>query len=442
MKIAVLRERRPHENRVAATPETVKKFIALGFEVAVESNAGAAAGITNQAFSDAGAKITKTALRTCEAADIVIKIQHPMEANEAADEVSQLPSGSYLLCHMNARNNVALISTLTAAGVNPIALELVPRITRAQSMDILSSQANIAGYKSVLDALEEYNRAVPMMMTAAGTVAPARVLIMGTGVAGLQAIATAKRLGAIVSATDVRPATKEQVESLGATFIAVEDDEFFEAQTEAGYAKAMSENYQKKQAALIAETITKQDIIITTALIPGRPAPRLISHAMTQTMKEGAVIVDMAIETGGNVEGSKYNETIKVGPVTIIGNANIASRIAQTTSELFARNIYNFIDALYDINHHKKAGKPIDLKDEIIRATLLAFNGKIIHPDFGGTLEEPAAETITQATDTAVIEDANIKADDGSSNPTNDKLGQSDKADYDTNQNDIDKNIV
>ncbi|MEM7071697.1 MAG: NAD(P) transhydrogenase subunit alpha, partial [Pseudomonadota bacterium] len=304
MKIGILYERRPNEKRVAASVESIKKLTQLGFDVCIEKSAGQRAGISDQDFQTAGATIAQTPQETCEGRDLIIKIQRPMDLNEGHDELSILPKNSFLLCHMDAKKHKEFVRELSARGIHAFALEMMPRITRAQSMDILSSQANIAGYKAVLDALEHYGRAMPMMMTPAGTVPPARVFIMGVGVAGLQAIATARRLGAIVSASDVRPATKEQVESLGAKFIAVEDEEFLQAQTSAGYAKEMSQGYQKKQAELIAKTVSNQDIIITTALIPGKPAPRLISSKMIETMKEGSVLIDMAVEAGGNIEGA------------------------------------------------------------------------------------------------------------------------------------------
>ena len=300
MKIAILKERRPHEMRVAASAETVKKFSDLGAEVCVEKGAGQGSSIPDAEFKEAGATIAATAADTVSGADIVLKVQRPMIACEKEDELSILSSGQSLVCQMNALTDQKFIDTMAKAGITGFAMELMPRISRAQSMDVLSSQSNLSGYKAVLDAASEFGRAFPMMMTAAGTVPPARVLVMGAGVAGLQAIATARRLGAVVSATDVRPATKEQVESLGATFVAVEDEEFAQAQTAGGYAKEMSDAYKDKQAALIAETIAKQDIVICTALIPGRPAPELIDAKMVASMKPGSVIVDLAVESGGN----------------------------------------------------------------------------------------------------------------------------------------------
>ena len=307
MKIGIVKETRPGERRVAASPDTVKKFVGLGFEVLVEAGAGTTAAIPDAAFEGAGAKIVKTAKDAVGSADVILKVQKP-----SSDEIKLLPKGGALVCLMEPYKDKALIDALAAQGVTTFALEFVPRITRAQSMDVLSSQSNLAGYRSVLDAGYEFGRAFPMMMTAAGTVPPARILVMGAGVAGLQAIATAKRLGAVVSATDVRPAAKEQVESLGGTFVAVEDEEFKEAETAGGYAKEMSDPYKKKQAeTLVAETIKKQDIVITTALIPGRPAPVLVTEEMVKTMKPGSVIVDLAVEQGGNCPLSEAGKVVE-----------------------------------------------------------------------------------------------------------------------------------
>jgi NAD(P) transhydrogenase subunit alpha len=270
---------------------------------------------------------------------------------------------------------------MAQAGVTAFAMEFMPRITRAQSMDVLSSQANLAGYEAVIDAAGNYGRAIPMMMTAAGTVPAARVFVMGAGVAGLQAIATARRLGAVVTATDVRPAAKEQVESLGAKFIAVEDEEFRQAETAAGYAKPMSAEYQAKQAALVAEHIKKQDIVITTALIPGRPAPKLVSAAMVASMKPGSVLVDLAVERGGNVEGAKAGEVVDAGDVKIVGYLNVAGRIAASASALYARNLYTFVETLIDKTNKKIA---VNWDDELVKATVLTRDGKVVHPAFSG----------------------------------------------------------
>lgn len=375
MKIAILKERRPHETRVAASPETVKKFIQLGAEVAVETGAGADAALPDEAFKAAGASIAANAAATVSGADIVLKVQRPMLADEGADELAPFAKGQALVCQMGALTQPAFVQAMAAKGITGFAMELMPRISRAQSMDVLSSQSNLAGYRAVLDAAVHLPRAFPMMMTAAGTVPPARVFVMGAGVAGLQAIATAKRLGAIVSATDVRPATKEQVESLGGTFVAVEDEEFKQAQTAAGYAKPMSAEYQAKQAQLVAEHLPKQDVVITTALIPGRPAPRLVSDAMLRTMKSGAVIVDMAVEAGGNVEGAKHGATVIKHGVKIVGPANIPALVAEDTSKLFARNLFNFLSPLID-----KDSKTLVLKmeDETVAGTLVTRDGEIV----------------------------------------------------------------
>jgi len=377
MKIAVLKERRPHETRVAASPETVSKYVGMGLEVVVESGAGETSSFTDEAYKKAGATIAKDAKSAAGGADVVIKIQRPMTGGEGQDELSTLSSGQVLVSLMNALNEPEFAAEMAKAGITGFALELIPRITRAQSMDVLSSQSNLAGYRAVLDGAAAFGRAFPMMMTAAGTIPPARVMVMGAGVAGLQAIATARRLGAVVSATDVRPAAKEQVESLGATFVAVEDEEFKEAETAGGYAKEMSDAYKKKQAELIAETIKKQDMVITTALIPGRPAPKLISAEMVKTMKPGAVIVDLAVEQGGNCELSEFDKVVSKHGVTIVGHANVPGRLAESASNLFARNIMSFMGLLVD---QETKGLKIDLEDEIIKGTLVSKDGKVVHP--------------------------------------------------------------
>lgn len=378
MKIAVLKEHRPFERRVAATPETVKKLIALGYQVAVESGAGVEASYTDQAFKDVGAQIRDAASAVGDA-DLVLKVQRPMTAAEGMDEIALLKQGAVVVAIMNPYGAKADLPLYAGKQVSTLAMELVPRITRAQSMDVLSSQANLSGYKAVLDAAAEFGRAFPMMMTAAGTIPPARVMVMGAGVAGLQAIATARRLGAIVSATDVRMAAKEQVESLGATFVMVDSDELKNAETSGGYAKEMSEEFKQKQAALIAETIKKQDIVICTALIPGRPAPQLVSEAMVRSMKTGAVIIDLAVEQGGNCAASKPGEVVDVGGVKIVGHYNVPSRIAVDASALYARNVYNFIAAYHD---KESGGFKINPEEEIIKAMLLTHAGVIVHPQF------------------------------------------------------------
>ncbi len=382
MKIAVLKERRAHETRVAATPETVKKFTGLGAEVAVETGAGADASIPDAMFEEAGAAIAADATAAVDGADIVLKVSRPLTSDEGGpDELALLNAGQILVAALNPLMNKPQVEAFAAAGVTAFAMELMPRITRAQSMDILSSQANLAGYKSVLDATDAFGRALPMMMTAAGTIAPARVLVMGAGVAGLQAIATARRLGAIVSATDVRPAAKEQVESLGATFVMVEDEETAEAETAGGYAKEMSDDYKRKQAALIAETITKQDIVICTALIPGRPAPTLISEDMVKTMKPGSVIVDLAVESGGNCTLSAPGEIVEAHGVRIVGHHNVPGRVPVDASALFAKNLLNFLTPFIDA---ETGALRIDWEDELVQGTLVAHDGKVVHPMLTG----------------------------------------------------------
>lgn len=377
MKIAVLKERRQGERRVALSPETAKKFTDMGFEVAVEKGAGLEAVIPDKAFKDAGANIGASAAAVLKGADVVLKIQHPMMEDEGRDEIALFSKGQILLCHLSALTEGAVVQDLAQQGVTSFAMELTPRITRAQSMDILSSQANIAGYKAVLDGIDAYGRAVPMMSTAAGRVTPANVFVMGVGVAGLQAIATAKRLGAVVYATDVRPDTKEQVESLGGKFVAVENEEFLQAQTAGGYAKEMSEDYKKQQAELVAETIPKMDIVITTALIPGRKAPVLVSEDHVKSMKPGAVIVDLAAEAGGNCPLTIVGKKVVKHGVTLVGYGNWPSRVPETTSQLFAKNLLNFLTPLID----KETGAiTIDPEDEIIAGTLVTKEGAIVHP--------------------------------------------------------------
>jgi proton-translocating NAD(P)+ transhydrogenase subunit alpha len=371
MKIAVAAEVDAGEPRVAATPETVKKIVALGAEVAVEPGAGVRSGILDADYSAAGATVTKDAVNS---ADIVLKVRRPQ-----ASELSRYKRGAIVIAIMDPYGHDDALRALADAGVVAFAMELLPRITRAQVMDVLSSQANLAGYRAVIDAAAEYGRALPMMMTAAGTVPATKVFVMGAGVAGLQAIATARRLGAIVTATDVRPVAKEQVESLGAKFIAVEDDEFKAAETAGGYAKEMSKDYQAKQAALVAEHVKKQDIVITTALIPGRPAPRLISTAMVTSMRPGSVIVDLAVERGGNVEGVKADTVVDMGGVKIVGYGNVPGRLAATASSLYAKNLLAFLDVLID---KKTKALAVNWDDDIVKATALTREGAIVHPNF------------------------------------------------------------
>ena len=376
MIIAILKERRANETRVAGSPETVKKFVALGVDVCVEKGAGTTASMSDAAFREAGATIAADAASALNLADLVIKVQRPMIEGEKLNELASFKRGQVLVCQMSALSEPPFVAALAASGVTGFALELMPRIARAQSMDILSSQSNLAGYKAVLDAAAEFGRAFPMMMTAAGTIPPARVLVMGVGVAGLQAIATAKRLGAVVSATDVRPATKEQVESLGGSFVAVEDEEFAQAQTEGGYAKEMSDAYKEKQAALIAETIPKQDIVICTALIPGRTAPVLVSDEMVKTMKPGSVIVDLAVEAGGNCPVSKLGKVVNKHGVKVVGHANVPGRLADDASKLLARNILNFLTPMIDKGEQLLN---INTQDEIVAGTLVTRDGAIVN---------------------------------------------------------------
>jgi NAD(P) transhydrogenase subunit alpha len=372
MKIAVPAEADKLETRVAATPETVKKFIALGAECVVQAGAGMGARIVDAEYEAAGAKVVKTAAATLKDADIVLHVRRPAEA-----DLKGYKAGALVVATMDPYDHEAAVTAMAEAGIVAFAMEFLPRISRAQVMDVLSSQANLAGYQAVIDAAEEYDRAFPMMMTAAGTVPAARVFVMGAGVAGLQAIATARRLGAAVTATDVRPAAKEQVESLGAKFIAVEDDEFKQAETAAGYAKPMSAEYQAKQAELVAEHIKKQDIVITTALIPGRPAPRLVSKAMVASMRPGSVIVDLAVERGGNVEGAEAGKVAEAGEVKIVGHLNVPGRIAASASALYARNLFAFVETLIDKDKKEIA---VDWDDQLVTSTNLTRDGAVVHP--------------------------------------------------------------
>ncbi|HEX3837673.1 MAG TPA: Re/Si-specific NAD(P)(+) transhydrogenase subunit alpha [Steroidobacteraceae bacterium] len=372
MKLAVPKESSPGETRVAATPESVKKLKGLGLDVVVEAGAGQHVRVSDADFVAAGAVIAPDARSTLEGADVVLKVRGPQGA-----ETALFKKGAVLAALLAPYAEKDSIRALAAQGVAAFAMEFLPRISRAQAMDVLSSQANLAGYKAVIDAASQFGRAMPMMMTAAGTIAPARVLVMGVGVAGLQAIATARRLGAIVSATDVRPATKEQVESLGATFVAVMDEEFRNAQTAGGYAKEMSASYQARQAALVAETIRKQDIVITTALIPGRKAPVLVSEEMIRSMKPDSVIVDLAAEAGGNTPMTRAGEVVEVHGVTIMGYTNLPGRLAVDSSALYARNLFNFITLVVD----KKTGTlAVDWNDEIIKGALVTRDGAVVHP--------------------------------------------------------------
>ena len=360
------------EPRVAATPETVKKMSALGIKVTVEAGAGAGAGFDDAAYKTAGASVTKAMAAVLKKSDVVFAVRAP-----AAAQVKAMKSGAILVASLNPYQDAAGVKSYAAANVQAMAMELMPRITRAQSMDILSSQSNLSGYKAVLDATAEYTRALPMMMTAAGTVPAARVFVMGAGVAGLQAIATAKRLGAIVSATDVRRAAAEQVESLGGTFVMVEADEDDSGETEGGYAKEMSADYQKRQQALVTEHIAKQDIVICTALIPGRPAPELVTKKMLEGMKPGSVLVDLAVEQGGNCKLSKAGKVTEHKGVKLVAHDNVPGRLAGNASELFSRNLFNFIDAFFD---KEKKTLALDWEDEIIAGIGLTRDGAVVHP--------------------------------------------------------------
>lgn len=372
MKLAIGKETLAGENRVAASPETVKKLIALGFGVAVEKGAGTASAMTDDAYAGAGAEII--ADNVYKDADVILRVRHP-----SAAEIGMMKSGAVLAALLNPYGEKETLQKLAAQGISAFSMELVPRITRAQNMDVLSSQANLAGYRAVLEAANEFTRGFPLMMTAAGTVPPAKVFIMGAGVAGLQAIATARRLGASVSATDVRMAAKEQVQSLGASFVMVENEETKAAETSGGYAREMSDDYKRQQAALIAETIKKQDIVITTALIPGKKAPELVTGEMVKSMKPGSVIVDMAIEQGGNCASTRLNKVTDIGGVKIIGYPNLPSRIASDASALYARNLLNFIQPMVDKETKRLK---INKEDEIIKAALVTDGGGIVHPQF------------------------------------------------------------
>ena len=373
MKLAILRERKAYETRVAATPETVKKLAALGLEICIERDAGAYAFMSDAMFLQAGATIADTPQAVLSGADVILAVQRP-----CADVLVHVQRGAILIGMLAPYQEMAGIAAYAAHHIDAFAMELMPRITRAQSMDVLSSQSNLAGYRAVIEASYVYGRAMPMMMTPGGTIAPARVMVMGAGVAGLQAIATARRMGAIVSATDVRLAAKEQVESLGGKFVMVDDAAMADAETAGGYAREMSEDFKCKQAALIADTLTKQDIAICTALIPGRPAPVLITEAMVHGMKPGSVIVDLAAEQGGNCSLTKAGECIDVGGVSIIGYRNMPGRLATDASSLYARNLLNFLAP-----HIKGHGVlAIDWDDEIIAGTSLTRGGKIVHESF------------------------------------------------------------
>lgn len=371
----------PGEGRVAGSPESIKKLKTLGFEVVVQAGGGTLSRIPDSEFEKAGARIGSAA--DAASADVVLKVRRP-----SAAEVAGYKSGAIVLAIMDPYGNDQALADMAKAGVSAFAMELMPRITRAQSMDVLSSQANLAGYQAVIEAASEYDRAMPMMMTAAGTVPAAKVFVMGAGVAGLQAIATARRLGAVVSATDVRPASKEQVASLGAKFIAVEDEEFKAAETAGGYAKEMSADYKAKQAVLTAEHLAKQDIVITTALIPGRPAPRLITRDMLKAMKPGSIAVDLAVERGGNVEGAIADQVVEVEGVKVVGYTNMPGRIAASSSALYAKNLVTFLETM--VSKETKA-LALNAEDELVKATMLTHGGAVVHPNFAAAPAVAAA---------------------------------------------------
>jgi NAD(P) transhydrogenase subunit alpha len=378
MKISIPKERRPQERRVAASPDSVKRMAGMGLEVLVESGAGAGSSFPDQAYEAAGAAIAADAKAALGEGDIVLKVQRPLHSGDGAlDELALMKRGAVLIGMLQPLQYRQDVEAYARAGITAFAMELVPRITRAQAMDVLSSQANLAGYRAVLDAAGEFGRAFPMMMTAAGTVAPARVLVMGAGVAGLQAIATARRLGGVVSATDVRLAAKEQVESLGATFLVVDVEAMKAMETAGGYAKEMGEDFARRQREHVTEALKKTDIVICTALIPGRKAPVLITKAMVAVMRPGSVIVDLAVEQGGNVEGSEPGKIVTTANgVTIVGHANVPSRIAVDASQLYARNLLAFLALLIDKDKKLK----IDTADEIVKATLLTRDGQVVNP--------------------------------------------------------------
>jgi NAD(P) transhydrogenase subunit alpha len=405
MKIAIAKERRPHERRVAATPDTIKRYLQWGFDVSVEAGAGEGAAILDAAYRDAGATVTATRAEALAGADIVLKVQRPRTQSDGGEDgLADIPEGAMLVALHNPFGDPVGVETYAEKNLVAFAMEMLPRISRAQSMDVLSSQSNLAGYKAVIDGAAHYGRAMPMLMTAAGRINPAKVFVMGAGVAGLQAIATARRLGAIVSATDVRMAAKEEVQSLGAAFVMVEPDEGDTGQTAGGYAKEMSEDYKRRQAELIASHIADQDIVITTALIPGRPAPKLIDDDMVASMKSGAVIVDLAAEQGGNCTKSVPGEIVTTeNGVVVMAEYNLPSRLAADASALYSRNLMNFVELMVDKDENKLA---IDWEDEIIAGTCLTRDGKVVHPALNPDAA-PAAEEASSddAADSAADDD-------------------------------------
>ena len=388
MKVAIIKERRAHERRVAATPDSVKRIAEMGLEPVVETGAGDGACFTDEAYRAAGAAIAADAPAALTGAEIVLKVQRPLRgADGGVDELQSIGRGAALVGLLAPLRHPDDVAAYAAAGIAAFAMELIPRITRAQTMDALSSQANLAGYKAVLDAAGEFGRALPMMMTAAGTIRAARVLVMGAGVAGLQAIATARRLGAIVSATDVRAAAKEQVESLGATFITVDEAAMRAAETAGGYAREMDDEFQRRQRERIGEALKRTDIVICTALIPGRKAPVLLTGAMVAQLAPGSVVVDLAVEAGGNVEGSRPGEiATTANGVKIIGHLNMPSRVAVDASQLYARNLLAFLAVIVDNDKRLR----IDTEDEIVKAALLTLDGAVVNP---ALLPAPVPET-------------------------------------------------
>ena len=375
MKIGVPKEHRPDELRVAASPDTVKRLAGRGIGVLVEAGAGAGARYADQSFAEAGAKLVNDTAALYGDADVILKVRRPLAAGEGEiDEMALLRPGQVLVGMLDPYQHPEQVAAYAKAGVIAFALELLPRTTRAQAMDVLSSQANLAGYRAVIDGLAEFDRVMPMLMTAAGTVPPAKVFVIGAGVAGLQAIATARRLGAVVSATDIRPAAKEEIESLGAKFVGVVKEE---AATAGGYAKELSDEDRKQQADMVAQHLKNQDLVITTAQIPGRPAPRLVSRAMVESMRSGSVVVDLAVESGGNVEGSEVGQVVDLSGVKIVGHANMPARLAPATSALYARNLLNFVDLLIDPETKKLV---INESDDLIKGALITKDGKVVHP--------------------------------------------------------------
>lgn len=371
MKIAVAKETQENELRVAVTPDAVKKFVGLGVEVTVERGAGRASGISDEAYAEAGAKLAGSAAEAYNSADVVLSVEMPSDAT-----IGHIPEGAILVGMLSPLDKLTDFTPLNKRNIHAYAMELLPRISRAQSMDVLSSQSNLAGYRAVIEAVAATSKTVPMMMTAAGTIPPAKVLVLGAGVAGLQAIATAKRLGAVVHAFDVRAAVKEQVESLGAKFVEVKADA--NAETSGGYAKEMDEDYKRRQGEALAAVIATQDIVITTALIPGKPAPELITEAMVKSMKDGSVIVDLAAAAGGNCKLTQRDGVAVAHGVTLLGYTNLPSRAASDASPLYARNLFNFVSTLMYDKETKRLN--VNWEDELIKGTLITKGGQIVHP--------------------------------------------------------------